>query len=84
MRNGLVYLNFRDTIYCKVGLEWKTTIYYQNDRPPRYNTYSSNLSTITTHEKDIPEDIKVYTMPDGGIDPYEFLNLKKPPANANE
>ena len=43
---------------------------------------SAPLSPLTG--EDIPEDIKVYTMPDGGIDPYEFLNLKKPPANANE
>ena len=84
MRNGLVYLNFRDTIYVKWGWNGKQ----------RYITkmigHPDTIRTLRTFppsrlmEKDIPEDIKVYTMPDGGIDPYEFLNLKKPPANANE
>ena len=36
---------------------------------------SHPLSPLTA--EDIPESIKVFTMPDGGIDPYEFLNLKK-------
>lgn len=81
--NGLVYPNFRDRIY----VEWI------GDGEERYisrimghpettqvirNFHDSDgypLPRLT--EKDIPPGIKVFTLPDGGIDPYEFLNLKK-------
>ena len=90
MRNGLVYVNFRDTIY--VEWDWNGKRWYMSSIMGHPETVrdigriklpiGSPLSSFTA--EDIPEDIKVFTMPDGGIDPYEFLNLKKPPANADE
>jgi hypothetical protein len=82
MRNGLVYVNFRDTVYVewsRDGEKWyvshmiglpETVRDLRGTIPP----VSHPLSPLTA--EDIPEGIKVFTMPDGGIDPYEFLNLK--------
>ena len=81
--NGLVYPNFRDRIYVEWSWDGKeryisrimghseTTRVIRNFHDP--DGYP--LPRLT--EKDITPGIKVFTLPDGGIDPYEFLNLKK-------
>ncbi len=83
MQNGLVYPNIRGTIY--VEWDWNGTKRYisrmmgdpdtarriRNLHDP--DAYPLQPST----EKDIPADITVVNLPDGGIDPYQFLGLKK-------
>ena len=78
MQNGLVYPTIPGTIY----VEWDVV------GSERYITrIMSDPFTVLSipgygperklTEKDIPAGIKVITLPDGGIDPYQFLGLKE-------
>ncbi|RKU30083.1 hypothetical protein C6497_05045 [Candidatus Poribacteria bacterium] len=83
MQNGLVYPSIPETIYVEwdyVGVEKyvqriagdpKTVAYIRNLQNPEYP-----LRQRLT-EKDIPPGVTVKTFPDGGIDPYHYLNLEK-------
>ncbi len=80
LRNGLIYPIIKGVCY----VEWDT-VEYPDGTVKRY------VSRSTGHpddhfmrgakgrvlESDIPSHLKIYTYPDGGIDPYEFLNLSK-------
>lgn len=83
MQNGLVYPNIRGTVY--VEWDWKGTekrisrLMGDPDAIKRVR----NVNDPTTFplqplmEKNIPADITVVNLPDGGIDPYQFLDLKE-------
>ena len=83
IQNGLVYPVISGTIYVEwddVGTErYITRITGDPDTTRRIRDYQDpaahQLPRLT--EKDIPADITVLSYPDGGIDPYQFLNLKK-------
>ena len=80
LRNGLIYPIIKGVCY----IEWDT-VEYPDGSVERY------VSRCTGHpdddfmrgakgrvlESDIPSHLKIYTYPDGGIDPYEFLGLSK-------
>lgn len=79
-RNGLIYPIIKGVCY----VEWDT-VEYPDGTVERY------VSRSTGHpddnfmrgakgpvlESDIPGHLKIYTYPDGGIEPYEFLGLSK-------
>ena len=83
MQNGLVYPSIPETIYVEwdyVGVEKyvrriagnpKTVAYIRNLQNPE-DPLRQRLT-----EKDIPPGVTVKTFPDGGIDPYHYLNLEK-------
>ena len=83
MQNGLVYPSIPETIYVEwdyVGTEKyvkriagdpKTVAPIKNLQNPE-----DRLRRRLT-EKDIPPGVTVKTFPDGGIDPYHYLNLEK-------
>lgn len=83
MQNGLVYPNIRGTIY--VEWDWNGTKRYISrmmgdpDTAKRIrNLHDPNAYPLqSSTEKDIPADITVVNLPDGGIDPYQFLGLKR-------
>ncbi len=79
-RNGLIYPIIEGVRY----VEWETR---KNlfGRVKRYVARSTghpddgfdDITKGSLSEDDIPSHFKIYTYPDGGIDPYEFLNLSK-------
>jgi hypothetical protein len=78
MQNGLVYPNFPDTIY--VEWDWNGNERYISrimGHPDAKRAIRNTFPPSPLTEKDIPANIKMFTLPNGGIDPYEFLNLKK-------
>ena len=82
IQNGLVYPSIRGTIY--VEWDWNGTERYISRMKGDPNTIrrvrnlhdpaAYPLQSLT--EKDIPADITLVNLPDGGIDPYQFLGLK--------
>ena len=83
MQNGLVYPSISGTIYVEwddVGTE-RYIARITGD--PNTTRRIRDLQDPAAHllprlaEKDIPAGITVLTYPDGGIDPYQFLDLKK-------
>ena len=82
IQNGLVYPNIRGTIY--VEWDWSGTEKYISRMKGDPNTIKRvrNLHDPAAYplqsltEKDIPADITLVNLPDGGIDPYQFLGLK--------
>ena len=78
MQNGLVYPNIPGTIYVEwdvVGTErYITRIMGDPFTVLSIPGYGPERKLT---EKDIPVGIKVITLPDGGIDPYQFLGLKE-------
>ena len=78
MENGLVYPTISDTVY----VEWAKTArrqYIRNmagdpDACDRIRAIEDERGVRFT-EADIPSDIKVLSFPEGGIAPYEFLDL---------
>ena len=83
IQNGLVYPSIRGTIYSEwdgVGTErYISRMMGDPDTIRRFR----NLHDPDTYplqpliEKDIPRGITVFNFPDGGIDPYQFLDLKE-------
>ncbi len=83
MQNGLVYPSIPETIYVEwdyVGVE-KYVLHIAGE--PKTVAYIRNLQNPEDplrqrlKEKDIPPWVTVKTFPDGGIDPYHYLNLEK-------
>ncbi len=80
LRNGLVYPIIKGVLY----VEWGTRA-NPNGSVERYVSRSTghpddsfrDISKGIILETDIPSHFKIYTYPDGGIDPYKFLNLSK-------
>ena len=78
MENGLVYPTISDTVY----VEWAKTArrqYIRNmagdpDACDRIRAIEEERGVRFT-EADIPSDIKVLSFSEGGIAPYEFLDL---------
>lgn len=78
MENGLVYPRISDTVYVK----WAKTarrLYIRNmagdaDACNRIRAIEDERGVRFT-EADIPSDIKVLSFQEGGIVPYEFLDL---------
>ncbi len=83
IQNGLVYPSIRGTIY--VEWDWNGTERYISRMKGDPNTIRRvrNLHDPAAYplqpltEKDIPADITLVNLPDGGIDPYQFLGLKQ-------
>ena len=78
MQNGLVYPNFPDRIY--VEWDWNGNERYISrimGHPDAKRAIRNTFPPSPLTEKDIPANIKMFTLPNGGIDPYEFLNLKE-------
>ena len=83
MQNGLVYPSISGTIYVEwdeVGTErYIARITGDTSTVRRIR----DLQDPAAHqlprlrEKDIPAGITVFTYPEGGIDPYQFLDLKE-------
>ena len=79
-RNGLIYPIIKGVCY----VEWDT-VEYPDGSIERYVTRSTGHPDDNfmrgakgrVFESDIPDHLKIYTYPDGGIDPYEFLGLSK-------
>ena len=79
-RNGLIYSIVKGICY----VEWDE-IEYPDGHVEKYissftghpdDTFIDDIEG-NVYESDIPGYMKVYTYPDGGIDPYEFLDLQK-------
>ena len=77
MQNGLVYLNFRDRIYVEWDWNGKKRYISRIMGHPETTRSLRTFPPSPLTEEDIPANIKVFTLPDGGIDPYKFLNLKE-------
>ena len=79
-RNGLIYPIIKGVRY----IEWDT-VEYPDGSVERYVSRSTGhpddnfMRGADGHvlESDIPSYLTIYTYPDGGIDPYQFLNLPK-------
>lgn len=83
IQNGLVYPTIRGTIY--VEWDWNGRKRYISrmmgdpDTARRIrNLHDPDAYPLQSFtEKDIPADITVVNLPDSGIDPYQFLGLKR-------
>ena len=78
MENGLVYPTISGTVY----VEWAKTARRQYIRNMAGDPDACDLIRAIEDERgvrfteaDIPANIKVLSFPEGGIDPYEFLDL---------
>ena len=79
-RNGLIYPIIKGIRY----VEWDT-VEYPDGTVERYVSRSTGHPDDNFMQgvegrvlkSDIPGHLKIYTYPDGGIDPYEFLDLSK-------
>ncbi len=79
-QNGLIYPIIKGVRY----VEWDT-LEYPDGSVERYVTRSTGHPDDNfmreaegrVLEADIPGHLKIYTYPDGGIDPYDFLDLSK-------
>ncbi len=79
-RSGLIYPIIKGVRY----VEWDTRE-YPDGSVERYVARSTghpddgfrDITKGIILESDIPSHFKIYTYPDGGIDPYVFLNLSK-------
>ena len=78
MENGLVYPTISDTVY----IEWAKTARRQYIRGMAGDPDACDRIQAIEDERgvrftaaDIPSDIKVLSFQEGGIDPYEFLDL---------
>ena len=78
-RNGLIYPIIKGVRY----VEWDVKE-YPDGSTKRYVSSSTGhpddsfgVGDGTVFESDIPGHLTIYTYPDGGIDPYQFLDLPK-------
>ena len=78
MENGLVYPTISDTVYIEWGKnarrQYIRDMAGDPDACDRIQAIEDERGVRFT-EADIPSDIKVLSFQEGGIDPYEFLDL---------
>jgi hypothetical protein len=79
-RNGLIYPIIKGVRY----VEWDTrknpdgsVERYVGSSTGHPDDSFRDIKEGSISESDIPSHLKIYTYPDGGIDPYDFLNLSK-------